>query len=555
MFMDARSLDTNASLSADLAIIGAGPAGITIAHELIARGLSVLLIDCGTFEAPEPWAEDAAKWREDGIRDIEIHRCNRRVGGSTWYWGSNARPFEPIDFEVRDWVPYSGWPISYDEIVPFYDRTLDLLELRARPGETVQWDARDIDPSTTYDWPEVQFPLNRFGAVEFSQRAANMRTLPGVTILTAATLKDIRLSGDLSRVDHVICTVPGGNTIRVDASRFVLAAGGVETPAILLRANSQMKEGIGNQHDLVGRFLQSHPTYDCQFRFMADFPLAKAMQIDWGMVLTPNIHARREVLRGYSFAKIALAESVQRENKLLNCAAALCGFKNTDPSQIWRDLETFIAKKGEGMDDAAAEQLLLSFTTRPAELLRAFKMVRSGNITRDYFFNLQFASEQSPHPDSRVTLTGERDALGNLRPAVDWRLCDLDRRSMKRTAELVGLAHETRGLAEDFLVEPVGDSSWPRAIHGGFHYIGTTRMGDDPRTSVVDRDCKVHGIENLYISGCSVFPTSGHSPPTFTMVALSARLAQHFLNPARPAKDNRLVEAKPPVPVGANGHA
>lgn len=533
MHTDARMLRDGEVVSAGVAVFGAGPAGITLALELAGRGLSIVLVDSGVFGPPEPYAEDIARWSELGIRDVETPRCNRRVGGSTWLWGSHARPLDPIDFERREWVPHSGWPVTYGEMSPHFERAWDLLELRSGPGEDVAWDARGVPGSKTYDWPEVQFPLNRFGAVEFSQRASALRDLPGITIVTAAAASDVRLTPDLSRVDHVVCAVPGGGRIRVEAERYVLAAGGVENPAILLRSASQMGEGVGNVHGVVGRFLQGHPTFDCRYRFLRDFELAPAMQIDWKRALTGNIQARREILRGYYFSKLALAEGVQREHRLLNAAGALCGFRNFDAGQTWRDFASFVSENGGGAAGPAAEQTLLNFVSRPLDLLKALRAARAGRSEVEFFFTLQFACEQSPNPLSRVVLSGDRDALGNRRPALDWRITDLDRRSMRRTAELIGLAHESRGLAETRLETPVNNPAWPCAIHGGFHYIGTTRMGDDPRTSVVDRDCRVHGVDNLFIAGCSVFPTSGHAPPTLTLIALASRLAGRLLEEGR----------------------
>lgn len=540
MHVDARQLKNNATVEADVAIVGAGPAGITLAQELLGHGLTILLIECGTFDRPEPYAEDVARWKELGIRDTEAHQCNRRVGGSTWYWGSHARPLDPIDFEARDWVPHSGWPVTYDQMRPYFNRTLDLLELRLNSGETVAWDACELESMAPSDWTEARFPLNRFGAIEFSQRAAAMRLLPGVTFLTSATVRDIRLKNDLSGVEHVECAVPGGTKVHIRAGRFVLAAGGVENPSLLLRANGQCREGVGNAAGLVGRYLQAHPTVECPFRFLRDFELPKALHIDWKRALIGNISARREALRGYAFAKLSPAPEVQREHKLLNTAAALAGFHNADATKVWQDLGKFLEDFGAGLDDAGAENALRQFGVRTPQLLRALRLMRTRQTKIDYYFNLQIACEQAPNPDSRVTLADEVDAMGNRRPAIDWRLTPLDRRSAKKTAEVLGLTFEIRGLAEADLREPVLDPAWPARMHGGFHYIGTTRMGADPSRGVVDANCRVFGIDNLYITGCSVFPTSGHAPPTFTLVALAARLASHL----RSDKADRILEPR-----------
>lgn len=545
MHIDARTLDNATTLSADVAVVGAGIAGITLALELMDTGLSVLLIECGTFGSPDAAAQDASRWQEFGIRDVEPHPCNRRVGGSSWHWGGHSRPLDPIDFEARDWVPHSGWPIRYEDLLPCFDRALDICDLRATPGASVAWDARQTEAQGLYPWDEVQFPLNRLAAVDFFQHALVLRLSGRVRVLTGATVRDIRLTSDLRGVDHLVCTSGERRTIRVEAQRFVLAGGGVENPSLLLRADSQLECGIGNQNDLVGRFLQAHPTVDCPFLMMADPKLPAAMVLDWDKIVISDIYRRREALRDYAFAKIGLSAQVQREKKLLNAAGLLSSFNRTDPTACWREFSRFVASGGDGLLEEDALQQLSGFFGRTDELIRAMRMLRSGTAKEDCFFVLRFACEQSPNPESRVALLDELDAMGNRRSALDWRINELDRDSIKRTFETLGQSFETHGLAEDRLADPVMDANWPRFMHGGFHYIGTTRMASDPSRGVVDADCRVFGVRNLYVAGCSVFPTCGHAPPSFTMISLTVRLGRHLAQ----GRPDHVAEPKSATPA------
>ena len=140
------------------------------------------------------------------------------------------------------------------------------------------------------------------------------------------------------------------------------------------------------------------------------------------------------------------------------------------------------------------------------------------------------AAEQAPNPDSRVSLVEERDALGLPRIALDWRLTELDKRSLQAGHQAVALELGRTGLGrlqiEDWLTADV--TTWTPTLTGGHHHIGTTRMSEDPARGVVDGDCRVHGIANLYVAGSSVFPTSGSANPTLTVVALALRLAAHL---------------------------
>ena len=138
-----------------------------------------------------------------------------------------------------------------------------------------------------------------------------------------------------------------------------------------------------------------------------------------------------------------------------------------------------------------------------------------------------------PDPASRVRLGDERDALGVPRIELDWRLGDADRRSVRVLASTVGselyrvgagrlrLAHWLRAGAPD-------DDGWLHTIAGANHPMGTTRMAVDPRHGVTDPDARVHGIENLYVAGSSLFPTATRSNPTLTLLALTLRLADHL---------------------------
>jgi choline dehydrogenase-like flavoprotein len=133
-----------------------------------------------------------------------------------------------------------------------------------------------------------------------------------------------------------------------------------------------------------------------------------------------------------------------------------------------------------------------------------------------------------PNPDSRVTLATERDALGIPKARLDWRLSDLDHTSVRRTLEILGAEVGKAGLGRVRITLDANPSVWPSDLAGGWHHMGTTRMSDDPKRGVVDRNCQVHGIQNLYVAGSSVFPTAGSGTPTLTLVALSLRLAERL---------------------------
>jgi choline dehydrogenase-like flavoprotein len=135
--------------------------------------------------------------------------------------------------------------------------------------------------------------------------------------------------------------------------------------------------------------------------------------------------------------------------------------------------------------------------------------------------------DPAPNPASRITLSDERDALGQRRAQLDWRLDSLDKHSVNRTLEIMGAALGRAGLGRLQIVSD-DDTTWPEDIRGGWHHMGTTRMSDDPKQGVVDKHCQVHGISNLFVAGSSVFPTAGSGTPTMTLVSLALRLADRI---------------------------
>jgi choline dehydrogenase-like flavoprotein len=135
--------------------------------------------------------------------------------------------------------------------------------------------------------------------------------------------------------------------------------------------------------------------------------------------------------------------------------------------------------------------------------------------------------EQVPNPDSRVSLSSQRDPLGLPRISLDWRLTEQDRLSFYRHLHSLALEAGAMGIGR-LRVNATDESNWPQPVSGGSHHMGTTRMSDNPRRGVVDRHCRVHGVDNLYVAGSSVFPTSGAANPTLTITALTLRLSDHL---------------------------
>jgi choline dehydrogenase-like flavoprotein len=303
---------------------------------------------------------------------------------------------------------------------------------------------------------------------------------------------------------------PNGNEHRAEATHYVLACGAIQNARLLLASNRQAPNGLGNDHDLVGRYFMEHIEMPgAQLALTERQPIK--LYVGGGPGRPPS-------------GELSLTENVQRERNLLNGTASLQPdvfedlkgtFQRLPPEvvkQFWNRSDEPDGKGGEG--EAEGEE----GPSRPSpSKLTAFKL-----FTRQ---------EQAPNPHSRVTLTDETDAIGMPRVALDWQLTELDKRSIRGFYEALGREMGRSGLGRvqilDWLLEG-DDSSWPDFVSGGWHHMGTARMSDDPSQGVVDPNGKVHRLSNLYVAGSAVYPTAGSANPTLTLIALTLRLSDHL---------------------------
>ncbi len=548
-------------LRADVCVVGAGPAGIALALALSGRGLSVLLLEAGR-RPQDPLAQALYEGELANPQHSPPHRYRMRgLGGSSTRWGGRCMPFDPIDFERRDWVEAPGWPIAYDELRPHYVAANALAE-----AGRFAYDAREAFPAlpplvTGFHSDIVRTTgLERFSCpTDFGRRyARRLQLATDVQVLEGAVCTAIRLQADGLAVDWLDIATLAGNRLRARARAVVLAAGGLETARLMLCSNDVVPQGVGNRHDVVGRYYMCH--------------LA-------GNVGTLEIHGTpADVRHGYEVdadgvycrRRLSIAHSHQRHEGLLNAVARLHFPRITDPSHGSGVLSgLFLARRfisyeyGRRLQDPQAGSLaaqarhlrnlvcdgadtaafLSHWIARRTLAQRKFPSVILRNRTNR--FSLELHGEQVPHPASRVSLGDTVDALGLRRLRVDWRHQPQDIDSLARTLDWIAAEFARTGAGRlRFRRETLEEDLLRHGAYGG-HHIGTARMGLDPRTSVVDAQCRVHSVRNLFVAGSAVFPTASQANPTLTLVALSLRLAQHLASRLLP----RQAPATPVVPL------
>ncbi len=493
MLDDAATVPAGTELTADVCIVGGGAAGITLARELAARSFDVCLLEAGGTDH-----EAASQELYRGEEHCELLGPDayyllagreRALGGTTLHWHGWCRPMDPLDFEQRPWVERSGWPIARAELEPFYRRATRLLGLRdfddaadraAPPSPPVLGESERFE-TTFYHLRAI-----RFGRV-FRRELASSRRIR--TLLHAAVV-ELEVDPSARRVERVVVAGPGGRRFTVRAPRVVLAAGGVENPRLLLLSDRVVSGGIGNAHDLVGRCFMEH---------LHGFVVMAALTHPTASL---GLYRRqRDPRRGQGIAgALRLKAEAQREGKLLN----------TLLSAVEEPMGTMPAATAAGGALALAVDAM------------------GGEERKLSWGLLEIRGEQSPNPESRVTLTAERDRLGCRRVRLDWKVREQDIASLRQATELLGRDMGAHGLGRVRCLMPATGLPPPGKVYGGFHQMGTTRMHADPRHGVVDARLRVHGLENLYVAGASVFPTVGCSNPTLTLVALTLRLGDHL---------------------------
>ncbi|MFL5562650.1 MAG: GMC oxidoreductase [Gemmatimonadaceae bacterium] len=507
MHVDARTLENGSIIDGDLCIVGAGAAGISMALEWIGAPQRVILLEGGGFDY-EPRMQELYRGESVGLPYFPLDAARLHYfGGTTGHWAGFCSTLDPMDFEVRDWVPHSGWPIERALLDPYYTRAHKVLGLGPYEYDAAAWQHRDpalvpfaLDPKVA--WTKMwQFSAPaRLGTLYRDPIVA----APNVHLFTHANVVEIEANESTGAVESLRVRTFEGKELRVRAARYVLACSTIQNARLLLASNRQATAGLGNAQDLVGRYFMEH------------------LEMPSGNLATLGNRSVNAKMYSFEFGRtkargeLALAPGVQRERQILNATVSLEPAPLEAPAEStfqWATPDVVAKMRGPAVADTAPPG----------------REVAGGAVP--HTFHLLTRQEQAPNPASRVMLAAERDALGMPRVRLDWRLTELDRRSFRAFYEVLGREMGRAGIGRMQMrdwVQESADAAWPASLGGGWHHMGTTRMHADPRQGVVDADCRVHGVGNLYVAGAAVFPTAGCANPTLTLVALTLRLSDHL---------------------------
>jgi len=528
MLIDLEIAANDMHLEAEVCVVGAGAAGVALTRDLMQAGHDVCLLEGGGLDF-EASTQALFAGRNVGMDYYDLEHARLRFfGGTTNIWGGRNVPLDRIDFEKREWVPHSGWPITLDDLLPWYTIAHDSLQLGAFDYEADVWSRLGLTP-LDFDPAEITSRFWRFDAMAErfnSRRSDDLVAAENVRIVLHANVLALLANDSASGISDLQASSLSGKKLTVKAKHFVLACGAIENARLMLASNQVEAVGIGNQFDQVGRYFMEHPhgriaaieTDDpaafwalYRKRYPADgVPVAPAL------VLPAEQQRRQGVLNSAATFKL---QKDPRHGNSLSKKAYLNLKHSLSPSKSGRRLW----QGWRGMQDWLQKRVSMPLLRFGAKVNRMGLYV----IAR---------AEQAPNPDSRVRLSAEKDALGSPRADLDWQMSNLDKETMLKFGQTLGREFNRLGLGKlstsDWLED--GTTAWPvdptvgNHPIGGYHHMGTTRMSDSPVKGVVDANCKVHGYHNLHIAGSSVFTTGGWANPTLTLLALSHRLADHL---------------------------
>lgn len=539
MLYDLKTIGNSQVIKTNICIIGSGPAAMTLANALFDTGLTVTLLESGDDKRTK-FGDDLNKGSLSGMLNQTPDEVRaRQVGGTANHWivkmaethenGFRYVPLQEMDFDT--------WPIKKADVDPYYEQLHQLYALGPFAYDTVKpWIGDTKGDTLTNDSLKssvFSFCATDYFTTKIPHKIKNSNTHH---LYKNATVSELIPSEDGTKVVAAKILAPDKTEFRVEADQFIIASGGFGVPQLLLNSKSNSHpHGLGNNRDVVGRYY-----------------------IDHSLILNGYFHAKHDMYEKLKFydmrdidgvsiiGSIGLSQNVKRAQNLQNAEAMLFpkpglrnynafkslqefawAVKNTKPMEhsLWENTKNVLLGMPYLMY-IAYQKYFNGMLLMPGLATGGWSKLSQENFDKRYqIIELMSLVEQRPKADNRVTLSQEHDALGIPRVHVHMDTDATDTDSILRTEKHLVEELQKQGFGEfhSYYDKTTAKLNYyTRTCH---HLMGTARMGDDVNTSVVDSDCKLHGVDNCYVASSAVFPTGGYANPTMTILALSLRLA------------------------------
>jgi len=516
MQIDLEQAPPGSEFQGDICVIGAGIAGLVLSQKLASYGFNIHLLEAGG-PGLEQRSQDLYRGQMKGV----FHQGTtegrfRAYGGASTRWGGQLLSYPEEVFQERPLFGNMGWPITEAEVRPHYSEIFKIMGVNDLPFTD------DILESygTRQAWqsPDVRVRLSKFAP--FGKR--NLAKTLGkrcvasdrITVFFHANATSIDLAPVQDRIESVTAKNYQGGRFKFTAREYIVCTGTIEASRLLLSSNTVQQAGVGNSTDQVGRYFHDHLTVKAMTLGAESLPAFTRYFAPYfikGTLHSPKLEATYSLQQKLGLPEVMahffIHEADDNEFALLR--------------QVLVDLQ-----RGKlALKRISQVPLLLSGV---AQMAYALKVKGRRILSSQVKVTLNIETEQRPRADSRIQISDRLDAIGMPETIVDWKISHEDGESLQRYAVVMDQYLASLGMSRrHWKVSPQDPpQAWAQAGEDILHPMGGTRMGTSPEKSVVDRDLRVHGVANLSIASCSVFPFGGSSNPTFTMMALALRLAQ-----------------------------
>ena len=515
MIQDGLTFSSQGNLEIPLCIIGSGPVGISIALSLEEKGIPSTILEAGDSSATKLF-QDALAGQQVGITTDTLNTSRYRcIGGTSNYWHGESRPFNPSDFNARAWIPNSGWPISSEDLFPYWAQSARYLKLD--PKLIQNHDNPDFTHKANIglNTPEFSTTISQINPLNFrTSYYGHIAKSSNINLIHSAIATELTTNKAANAINGIEVNCINRGSMKITTPIVILACGGIENIRLLLNSKQDSACGLGNKLDVVGRYYMQHIHEEVS-----------------ELLLLPKGKAVIEAFQTHKFGDSAIRANLLLDQKtceresICNSVLMFNDYYQGENSPAFLQLRQFIGniRRGQVPEDFTDSVALIMANANKVletQFRRSMKLDRviSKSLVGIY-------GEHAPNPKSRVTLMSSKDKFGMPRISLDLKMQEIDRRSVLESQKALARFLGSNGLGRIKINADIQNNSWPKFLKAGSHQLGGTRMHEDERFGVVNPDCEVYGTKNLFIAGSSLFPTSGTSPPTIAAITLGLRLA------------------------------